>query len=177
MNNFGKHLAACFGWLLISEILCLILGISIAILRNPVIVRGAGLLFGITAHILLIGNAAGKAADDDAKLYRAAGVRTSLMKPLLIAFCAMLPACVTYLLLRLLPESTLMLNLFPLLNAPFIQLHRILTGGAEPFSAIAPLRGLLMAFPPLLTAAAWFIAYRLRYLRSCAEFDAKRNRT
>ena len=89
----------------------------------------------------------------------------------------MLPACVTYLLLRLNPESTLMLNLFPLLNAPFIQIHRLLIDGAEPFSAVAPLRGWLMALPPLLTAAACFFGYELRYLRSCAAFDAKRNRT
>ena len=177
MNRFGKHLAVCFGWLLLSEILCLILGISIAILRNPVIVRGSGILFGAAAHILLIGNAAQKTADEDAAFYRTSGTRTKTVKPLLIAFCSMLPACVTYLLLRLNPESTLMLNLFPLLNAQFIQIHRLLIGGAEPFSAVAPLRGWLMALPPLLTAAAWLFGYELRYQRSCAAFDAKRNRT
>ena len=73
MNRFGKHLAVCFGWLLLSEILCLILGVSIAILRNPVIVRGAGILFGAAAHILLIGNAAQKTADEDAAFYRTSG--------------------------------------------------------------------------------------------------------
>lgn len=173
MRNFGKHFAQSIVWLLLSEILCLILAFSVAILRNPVIVRGMGLLFGITAHILLTASCAQKAAAEDAVLYRTEGIRMQRKKPLLLAFCTMLPAYLTYLLLRLNADSVLMLNLFPLLNAPFIQLYRILIDNTEPFSAIPAARQMMMALPPLVTAASYFTGYQLKYLPELAKTDAK----
>jgi len=177
MRNFCKHLTQSMVWLLLSEILCLILGVSVAILHNPVIVRGMGLLFGVTAHILLTASCAQKAAAEDAVLYRTEGIRMNAKKPLLLAFCTMLPAYLTYLLLRLNADSVLMLNLFPLMNAPFIQLYRILIDNTEPFSAIPASRQIMMALPPLMTAASYFIGYQFKYLPALAKTDAKTPRS
>ena len=150
MKRFGKHLLNGFLWLLASEILCLILAVSLAILRDSPVIRIIGLLFGITAHVLMIGSCAQKAAGDDAVLYRTKGIRTGIPKPALISVLLTVPAFLTYILLYTHPQSILLLNLFPLLNAPFLQIHRYLIGGTEPFAAIARSRRILMAFPPVI---------------------------
>ena len=177
MNHFGKHLMHGILWLIASEILCLILAVSLAILRDHPVIRLIGLVFGITAHVLLIWNCAQKAADEDTALYRRSGSRSRLLKPLLIGLILMIPAYLTYLLLAANPESVLMLNLFPLLNAPFLQIYRYLINGAEPFSAIAQGRRILMLLPPVLTAIAYVTGYITRYFPAVAAFDARSNRT
>lgn len=163
----------CMIWQLLSEILCLILAFSVALLRNPVIVRGMGLLFGITAHILLTANCAQNAAAEDAVLYRTDGIRMNSAKPLLLALCAMLPSVLTFLMLWINRESVLMLNLFPLMNAAFIQYYRILIDNIEPFSAVPGSRQFLTALPPLITAVSYFIGFQLRYIPELAKADAK----
>ena len=177
MKLFGKHLLHGMLWLLASEILCLILAVSLAILRDHAIMRIIGLVFGITAHVLLIGSCAQKAAGDDAVIYRTEGKKSKALKPVLISVLLTVPAEITYFLLCLHPESILLLNLFPLLNAPFLQIHRFLIDGTEPFAAIAAVRRHLMAFPPVITAVSYAAGYAMRYLPAAAGFDARSNRT
>lgn len=178
MNRLWKHFGLCMVWLLLSEILCLILAVSMAILRQNAVIRVVGLLCGVLAHILLTATCAQMAASEDAVAYRGGEARTSPMKILAISLCAMIPSYVTYLLLLANPESILMLNLFPLLNAPFLQYYRLLIQDTEPFSAIAAGRKICMALPPLVTAAAWYIGYYLAYIPALAKSDAaKSNRT
>lgn len=177
MNQFWKHLGKCMIWLLLSEILCLVLAISLAILRQNLLIRVIGLICCTAAHILLIGSCAQKTADEDAADYRSGGARISPKKVLLIAICAAIPAEITYLLLLIHPESILMLNLFPLLNAPFLQIHRLLIDNTEPFSAIAAGRKVCMAIPPVITSVSWFAGYYLRYIPVLAKADANSNRT
>ena len=174
MKHFGKHLVQCMVRLLLSEILCLVLAVSTAILGDKLPVQAVGLLCGVLAHSLLIGSCAQKCAAEDAVLYRTERIRISPWKVILTAVCAMIPAAVTYLLLCANPESILMLNLFPLLNAPFLQFYRMMIRNTEPFSAIAAGRRICMALPPLVTALSWVIGYWFRYIPETARADAGR---
>ena len=171
MEHFGKHLIRCAVWVLLSEILCLVLAVSAAIFgQKPVQI--IGMIFGVTAHILLMGSCAQKCAKEDAVLYRTAGRRISSCKIILISLLAALPSVFTYLLLCANPESILMLNLFPLLNAPFLQFHRLMIRNTEPFSAIPAGRRICMALPPLITSLAWLTGYYISYLPALARADA-----
>lgn len=176
MKHFGKHLMSSLLWLIASEILCLILAFSLAILPDHPVIRVIGLLFGITAHVLLIGNCAQKAAADDLILYRTSKYRTQILKPLLIAILLTLPSYLTYFLLSANPESILMMNLFSLLNAPFIRIYKLLRGDAETFSALSAKSKIIMVLPPVLTAAAYYISYHLRYHSGIAAYDTRTNR-
>lgn len=175
MNRFWKHLGLCAVWLLLSEILSLILAVSMAILRQNIVIRALALLCGVLAHILLTGSCAQKAAKEDAAAYRGGETRISPMKILGISLCAMIPSYVTYLLLLANRESILMLNLFPLLNAPFLQFYRLMIADTEPFLAVAAGRKICMALPPLVTAAAWFAGYYLTYIPALAKSDAAKS--
>lgn len=177
MYHFGKHLLHSNIWLLASEILCLILAFSFAILGSHPVIRIICLIFSITAHMLLIGSCAAKAAADDVALFRTAKIRVKPYKPLSIALILTLPAAFTYALLCVNSESILMLNLFPLLNAPFISVYQFLIDGTEPFAEISAVNRILMAFPPLLTAAAYLYGYYSRYLPARAALAARSNRT
>lgn len=174
MHHFWKHLGRCMIRLLLSEILCLILAVSFAILHASLITDLLSLLSGVLAHILLTGSIAAKIADEDA-----AGTpadQHTLCKPLLLSAALMLPAYLTYLILHLHAESILWLNLFPLLNAPFLQIHRYLIGGTEPFSAVPAVRRILMLLPPLITGLSFLIAYQYRLITRTAEANAIRSR-
>lgn len=177
MIHFWKHLLHGFLWLTASEFLCLILAVSLAILHDHPFIRVIALLFGIAAHILLIGSCAQKAAGEDAAAYRTAGIRTKPYKPLLIGIILTIPAYFTYLLLAVNQESILMLNLFPLLNAPFIRIYKFLIADTEPFAAIDTSRKVQMLLPPVITALSYFIGYLSRYLPAAAAADARSNRT
>ena len=177
MNHTGKHMLRAMLWLLGAEILCLILAFSLAILPDHPAVRIIGLLFGITAHILILGSCAQRADAEDVIIYRTSKVKTKIGKILLIAAVLMLPSYITYLVLNLNPDSVLMLNLFPLLNAPFIRIYQFLTGGKEPFSAVSSAARALMALPPLITGTAYAVGYYSRYLPAVAALDARSNRT
>lgn len=172
MLHFWKYFGRCMIWLFLSEILCLILAFSLAILKASLLSRVLSLLFGVFAHVLLTGSCAQNIAKEDAADYRRGEKRVSPMKPLLLAVCTMLPALCTYALLCANPESILMLNLYPLLNAPYIQIHRLLIDNTEPFSAISGVRRVLMALPPLVTAVSWWIGYQLQYIPELAKTDA-----
>lgn len=177
MIHFWKHLLHGILWLCASEMLCLILAVSFAIIGNAAAIRIIALIFGVTAHILLIGSCAVKAAAEDAAFFRAAKTRTKIRKPLTIALILLLPAILTYILLTFNSSSVLMLNLFPLLNAPFIGIYYYLIGGAEPFSAVSSINRILMAFPPVLTAAAYLSGYYFRYLPEVSAHNTRSNLT
>ena len=86
MKHFGNHLLKSLLWLIASEILCLILAFSLAILPDHPVIRVISLIFGLTAHVLLIANCAQKTAAEDLILYRTEKYQTRILKPLLIAF-------------------------------------------------------------------------------------------
>ena len=177
MKQFRNHLVRLLLRLLLSEMLCLILAFSFALFGSARLLQSAGMLCGITAHVLLVGSAAQKAADDDLRLYRQTGTRTDVGKPLLLAVCGMLPAFLLYLLLCILRDSVLMQNLFLLLNAPFIGIYKLLFAGREPFSAVPLLQRLLTALPPLLTGIAVLAGYLPHARMGAAAYDAGKSRT
>ena len=176
MPHFWKSCGICMVWLVISEILCLILAFSFAII-NTSWMRWLSLLCGITAHCLLMGSCAQKIAQEDVALYRINRRRVSGRKAILLSCCTVIPGVLLYLLLTCKAESKLMLNLFPLLNAPYIQLHRLLIGGKEPFSAVPAFRRVLMALPPVMTALSFWVGYQVTYIPALAKIDAKTPRS
>lgn len=172
MKTFWKSCGLCLSAVLISELLCLILAFSFAIIRNSGWLQIVSLICGVLAHILLMGSAAQKAAQADALLYRREGIRIHTVQPVLTALVGILPFSVIYLLLCMKPQSIVMLNLFPLLQSPFIQIHRLLIAGTEPFAAIPSGRKIIMALPPLITGISWLIGYQMHYIRAAAAADA-----
>lgn len=174
MLHFWKHYISCLIWLLLSEILCLILAFSFAIL-SAAWIRWLSLACGVLAHVLLMGNCGRSAAQKDLAVYHTKKRKTSLLQPLLLGIGTALPLVILWLILKCNADSSLMLNLFLLLNAPYIQYHRLILDGAEPFSAVSRTRQLLMLLPPILTCAAVFIGYQFHYQREKAEFDVRKN--
>ena len=169
--HFWKSCGIILIWLLLSELLCLVIAVSFAILSASWC-RWLGLICGVTAHCLLIGSCAQKIAKEDTARYRLTGKRAGQVKPLLLAVSAAVPAVLLYALLCMLRHSILMTNLFSLLNAPFIQYHRFVFDGAETFAALSVLRRILTALPPLVTAAAFWIGYQVTYIPALARMDA-----
>lgn len=171
MLHFWKHLLRSLAWLLISELLCLILAFSFAILSFPWI-RYVSLICGMLAHCLLIASCAKTIAHEDFAAYRA-GAKISPAKPFLLALGTALPLWAIYTVMLLNAESSALLNAFLLLNAPYIQLHRLILNGTEPFSALSSVRQFLCALPPLITAAAFVIGYQRQYLPEKADLAVR----
>ena len=177
MNRFLQHTFRGLLWLTASECLCLNLAFSFAILGNNPMFRLLGLLSGLLAHCLLIGSGAKKAAESDIALYRSTKARTNPVQPMMISVCLVIPACLTYILLLANPQSILMMNLFPLLNAPFIRIYQYLTGGIETFAAVGNVRRVLMAVPPLITAVSYLTGYYVKYLPCISELHTRTDRS
>ena len=174
MKQFRKSLLSCLGWLAASELLCLVLAFSFAILR-PEWIRWLSMGCGITAHVLLMGNCGQALAKRHTALFHQSGTRISSGFPVLLAFCTALPLWILYAILWANADSSAVLNGFLLLNAPYIQLHRLLLNGAEPFSAVPLPRQILMGLPPLVTAASVYIGYRLHYAKGIAEIRSRQH--
>ena len=166
--HFRKSLLYCLGWLLASELLCLFLAFSFAIISAPW-ARTVSLIFGPAAHILLMGNAGKTAADRSLIRLRRDGAGIFPGFAVLLGFCTALPLWGIYALLWLNADSSASLNIFLLLNAPFIQLHRLLIDGKEPFSAVVPLCRLLMGLPPFITWGAVTAGFLLSWLPGRAD--------
>ncbi len=176
MPHFWKSCGTVLIWILISELLCLVVAFSFAIMSAKWI-RFLSLLCGLTAHCLLMGSCAQKISQQDAAHYRITGERTAQTKPLLLALCALLPGTLTYLMLPLNPHSILAMNLFPLLNSPFIQVYRLIFQRDETFAALSPVRRMLAALPTLVTGAAIWAGYQIAYIPALAKMDASNPRT
>ena len=176
MRHFLKSLLSLLLWLLISELLCLILSFSFAIMRAEIF-RWMSLFFGALAHILLMGNAGRNIAAADAAEYRISRKKRPVPFSVGLGICTAIPLWIVYLILHLLRDSGAALNAFLLLNAPFIQYHRLILDGAEPFSALSAGKQLLMALPPLVTATSVIAGYQLHYQKTTAELDASKHLT
>ena len=176
MRYFTKSLLYCLGWLVISELLCLVLSFSFAIL-HPDWIRWLSLICGAMAHALLMGNAGRNIAAKDTAEYRVSGKRRPVLFSLLLAIGTAIPLWLLWVILTLLRNSSAALNVFLLLNAPFIQFHRLILDGAEPFSAVSAGRQMIMALPPLLTVFSVFIGYQLHYQKTVAEIASRSHRT
>jgi len=176
MPHFWKSCGTVLIWLLISELMCLVVAVSFAIMSAKWI-RYLSLLCGITVHCLLLGSCAQKIAKQDAAHYRITGQRTTQAKPAFLALSSMIPAALTYLLLTVNSRSVLYMNLFPLLNAPFIQGYRLIFSGRETFAALSAVQRILTALPPIITAAAFWIGYQISYIPALAKMDASTPRS
>ena len=82
MIQFGKHLVRLLLWLLLSELFCLVLAFSFALLGGSLLLHAASIFCGIAVHILLIGSTARKTAEDDLRTNRQTGTALSVKKPL-----------------------------------------------------------------------------------------------
>ena len=171
MHSFVKSILFLWGWLLISEILCLILSFSFAIMQAEVF-RWMSLFFGVLAHALLIGNAGRTLADQDAAAYRQSKIKRPLRFSAALSVLTAAPQWILYGLLHLFSSSTAALNVYLLFNSPFLMYNKMLLNGAEPFSAVSAGKMVLMALPPLITAASVFVGYQFRYRQRIAEMDA-----
>jgi|GEM_PF-2995545 len=176
MLHFGKHYLRCLAWLVVSEILCLILAFSFAILSAEWI-RWLSLACGVLAHALLMADCASKSALEDISAYRTTRINTSPLKPILLGIETAIPVFLLWVILKCNQSSSLMLNVFLLLNAPYIQLHRLILNGADPFSALSQTRQILMALPSAATGIFVWAGYHFRYLYEKAELDAQRSGT
>lgn len=172
MYRFVKILCRCLSWLLISELLCLVLAFSFALLPQQW-ARWLSIVCVPAVHCLIMGNAGSGAAAAAIRHFRAEKQESAPLLPLLLALFCGIPRCLLYVLLRLFADSSLMLNLFLLFSAPFIPLHRLILNGAEPFSAVSAVRQLLTALPPLMTVLSVYIGYQLRYIPAIAAEKAK----
>ena len=168
MKHFLGQAGRLLLWQLISEILCLILAFSFAILDASFPLRIAGIVCCVTAHLLLTGNAAAKCADADLRLLRTSGIRRRILHPVLLGICTILPAYLLCGMLLAQRGSILMQNVYLLLNAPFSGINRLLFGAYEPFSAVPRSRQIMSSLLPLLTFPAVVLPYRLRYVRGTA---------
>lgn len=175
MINFRKSVLTCLGWLLISELLCLVLSFSFAILR-PQWIRWLSLCCGILAHCLLMATAGKSCAQPQIAHYRETQQEASPLLPFLLGLITAIPLWLLWGILYLNRDSSAMLNAFLLLNAPFIQYHRLIVDGMEPFSALTAFRQILTALPPIVTAASVIAGYQMHYLPSVAEIRAKKPR-
>lgn len=173
MFRMRKSYAKSLFWLATSELLCLVLAFSFAILPQ-LWARWSGLICCLLAHILMLGSCAGSVADEDIAVYRREKREPSIFSPVLLGFLTALPRFLLGGLLWLHADSNLMLNLYLLLNAPYIQIHRQLLNGAEPFSAVSSFRRILICLMPSFTVLSVFVGYRLRYTRKLREERAKR---
>lgn len=172
MPFFLKSYLRCLLWLVISEILCLILAFSFAILR-PAWIRWLSLGCGLLAHCLLMGSCAQGIANDALARNRRGGSRVSAAFSLLLGCCTALPLWLEWVLLFMNADSAGYLNAFLLLQAPFIQIHRVILNGAEPFSQLTIWQKLTMALPPLATLLSVWIGFQTRYISAIATEDAK----
>lgn len=172
MPYFCKSYLRCLLWLTASEVLCLVLAFSFAILNAPWI-RWLSLGCGLLAHILLIGSCGQNLANDALARYRRNQSRISAIFPLLLGICTALPLWLEWAILLIIPDSTGYLNAFLLLQAPFIQIHRVILNGIEPFAALAVWQKLTMALPPIATVLALFVGFETRYTSAVAAEDAK----
>ena len=173
MKQFRNAIFYCLGWLAVSEILCLVLAFSFAILR-PEWVRYLSMLCGVTAHVLLMWSCGQKLSKKDAAEYRISGSRISAKKPVILAVCTAIPLWVFYGILWMNADSSAMLNAFLLLNAPYIQFHRLMLGGLEPFSAVPLMRRILMGIPPVVTAISLLIGYIWNYETETAAISSRK---
>ncbi len=172
MSRFLKHYAYCLIWLLLSEILCLILAFSFAILSHAVM-RYLSLFFGLTAYCLLMGSCGQKIAKEHIILYRQTSTVIPLVQPLMLSLLTAIPLWLLYLLLCCNADSTLMLNLYLLLNAQVLQINRLILDGIEPFAVLSLHRKLMMAALTLLPAVAVLIGYLSHYPAALAQEKAK----
>ena len=175
MFPFRKSVLSCLGWLAGSELICLVMAFSFALLPQSW-ARWLSLAFCSLAHCLLMSECGAAAAKRDLAVYRNEKKQTSRQSPLLLGAAAAVPRCLLYGILWIMRDSSLMLNVFLLLEAPYIQIQRLVTGGTEPFSALSPVRQLLMGLPPLMTVFSVYIGYLRRYAPALASEKVKTSR-
>lgn len=163
MFQFRKSVLSCFGWLFVSELLCLVMAFSFAMLPQFV-AKWVSLFCGVLAHVLLMAHCASGIAEADVVLFRHEQRASHILKPLLLGVMSAAPRFILYFLLLLRSESTLMLNLYLLFESPYIQLNRFLLNGVEPFSAVPGFRKVIMGLIPVITVISVFVGYLVRYI-------------
>ena len=170
-----KPLLKCWFWLSASELLCLVLAFSFAILQQSW-ARWASLFCCLLAHILIMGNCSAEIAHENIALSHSEKQKASPCFAFQLALLAALPRFLLYGLLWLFSDSVLMLNLYLLLNAPYIQILRFLLNGAEPFSAVRDVSRFCMGLLPFITSISVFAGYSHHYSVNSKEIGTEIHR-
>lgn len=173
---FRKSLFQCLAWLLVSELMCLVIAFSFALLPSEGW-RWVSMICGILAHCLLMLHAGKEAANRYLIEVRTGGNPPKKITPFLLALLTALVLWIFYAVLWVKADSKSYLNVFLLLNAPFIQLHRLILNGAEPFSALESKRQILMGLPPIATVLSVLIGYTISWLPGIEEIRARQAQT
>lgn len=171
MPNFQKHLGKLIGWLAVSELLCLILAFSFAIIGGTV-AKYLGLILGLTAHILLMRNAAHSAADACVIYYRKDKIRVSSRFIVALGILSAIPHYLLYVWLLICSDSIAVRNVFPLLEAMYLQIFQLIFGNTETVSALSFSGKCLTALPQFCTPIVVICSFGNRYESSIAAEDA-----
>ena len=174
MPQFAKHFRTLFVWLILSEILCLVLSFSFAIIGKNWM-QYISLACSLAVHLLLMASTAQKIANASLIQYRRTKYRISILFP---SFLGLLTAAVQeipYGLLWIFPNSVAYRNIFPILQSPFLQIQKMIFGDAETFAELLPLIKFLSALPPIFTALTVIFSFEIRYRNGVATEDAKGN--
>lgn len=166
--SFGKCLLHCLAWLLISVMMCMFLAFSFAIISGDSdgsfsFIQLLSIVCCMLAHCLLMGHAGKTVADRCLLEARTGGSKPVRDFSLLLGICSALPLWAIYSVLWMLPDSVGYLNAFLLMNSPFIQIHRLILNGAEPFSAVDTTHRIYMALPPVATMLSVIIGFQIKW--------------
>lgn len=173
MSRFFKNCARCLIWLLLSEILCLVLAFSFAILPQAAM-RYLSLFCCLAAYILLMGNCGQNIAKEHLVLYRQERTEIPLWQSLLMSLVSALPLYLLYAVLWILPDHIAYLNTYLLLNAPVLQILNLILNGAETFSALSSMQRLWIGLLPLIASASVFVGYLTCYPAGLAKEKVQR---
>lgn len=172
MPQFVNSYMKCLFWLMISEILCFILTFSFAII-NLSWVRYVSLVLSLLAHILLMGNCGITLAKQYEVSYRRTKKQIHVVLPFLLSISTAIPLWLEWFILSCNPDSVAVFNIYLLLQAPFIQIDRLLTEGSDTFSELSNIRRFSLALPPLITVFSIFVPFMSHYQTEIASENAR----
>lgn len=173
MSRLLKDTARCLVWLLLSEMMCLVLAFSFAILPQAAM-QYLSLFCCLLAYVLLMGNCGMNIAKDHVVLYRQQRVEIPNWQPLVMSLLTAVPLLVFYGILWIIPNHIAYLNIYLLLNAPVLQILNLILDGAETFSAFSAAQRVMTGLLPFLSSAAVYVGYMMHYPRHLAEEKVKR---
>jgi hypothetical protein len=160
--SFGKCFLQCLAWLLISVMMCMLLAFGFALISGD-FWQLLGLVCCALVHCLLMAHAGKTVAERCLFECRTGGDKPMRDISLLLGVCTALPLWAIYSVLWILPDSVPYLNAFLLMNAPFIQIHKLILHGAEPFSAVDTTHRIYMALPPVATMLSVIIGFQIKW--------------
>ncbi len=174
MPHFLKYLGKLLLWLLLSEIMCLFLAFSFAIIGGK-IAAWLGQCCNLTAHLLLLTYAASNLARDSVADYRRNHCRIRTISMFLLAFWVAFPQWLLTTFFLCTDNESLIRNLFPSAEAMFLQIHVTILQSIPTGNDFFSWQLLMLYLPPLVTVFSVFFGFSIPYGRWLAAEDAKRN--